>query len=153
MIVYESSTRSSPKKMRRLLLIAGALSVLTVNAASQCLDYEPSVVVLSGTIVRRTFPGPPNYESVAHGDSAELVWILRLTRPICVNVADHYDVHEDRQKELQLVLKPEFYKRFSHLVGNRVTARGTLFHAFTGHHHKKLLLTVAEIRKDFRTQL
>ena len=139
--------------MRRLLLIAGALSVFSLNAAAQCLDYEPSVVALSGTIVRQTFPGPPNYESVARGDRPERVWILRLARPVCVNVADHFDVHEDGQKQLQLVLKPEFYKRFSHLVGKRVTATGTLFHAYTGHHHRKLLLTVAEIRGGFRKQL
>src|ERR1041384_7028204 len=120
--------------MKRLLLIAATLTVLCAAAAAHCLDYEPSVVVLSGTIVRQTFPGPPNYESVARGDSAERIWILRLARPICLNVADRYDIHESGQKQLQLVLKPEFYKRFSHLVGKRVTATGTVFHAYTGHH-------------------
>jgi hypothetical protein len=139
--------------MRRLLLIAGALIVFSVNAAAQCLDYEPSAVALSGTIVRQTFPGPPNYESVARGDTPERVWILRLARPVCVNVADHYDIHEVGIKQFQLVLKPEFYRRFSHLVGKSATATGTLYHAYNGHHYKKLLLIVTEIRKGFRKQM
>jgi hypothetical protein len=30
-----------------------------------CLSYEPTLVPLTGTIIRRTLPGPPNYKSVA----------------------------------------------------------------------------------------
>ena|SRR5437763_16334425 len=139
--------------MRRLLLIVGAFSALCGTVAAQCLDYEPAVVHLSGTISRRTFPGPPNFQSVARGDNLERVWLLRLTQPICVNVADHFDFHEDRQREIQLVLTPESYQRFRHFVWQRVTATGTLFHAFDGHHHRKLLLTVTEIRGGSRRKL
>ena len=131
--------------MKRLLLIAATLTVLCAAAAAHCLDYEPSVVVLSGTLVRQTFPGPPNYESVARGDSAEQIWILRLRKGICVNVADHFDIHEAGQKQIQLVLEPEFYQRFRNFVGKGVTVTGTLFHAHTGHHYKKLLLTTTAI--------
>ena len=131
--------------MIRLLLIAGTLTVLYGSAAARCLDYEPAVVVLSGTLVRQTFPGAPNYESVARGDSAEQIWILRLRKGICVNVADHFDIHEVGQKQIQLVLDPEFFKGFRYFVGKRVTVTGMLFHAFTGHHHKKLLLTTTAI--------
>lgn len=133
--------------MRRLLFIAGALAVMSGSLQAQCLDYEPAVVSLSGTLVRQIFPGPPNYKSVAHGDAAERVWILRLRKPICVNVADHFDIHENGQKQVQLVLEPERYKRFRNLVGKQVTVMGTLFHAHTAHHHKKLLLTATKMRR------
>ena len=49
-----------------------------------CLSYEPSVVQLSGTVIRETFPGPPNYESIERGDKPEVLWWLVLSQPICM---------------------------------------------------------------------
>ena len=111
--------------------------------AGDCLKYEPAKVHLSGTIARETFPGPPNYESVASGDAAETIWVLRLSKPICTvsSSSDEINEAENDQSELQLVLEPAQYKRYRALVGRRVTATGTLFHAISGHHHKTLLLT------------
>lgn len=54
------------------------------NSPTTCLSYEPSVVQLTGTIIRKTFPGPPNYTNVKHGDSPERAWFLVLKQPICV---------------------------------------------------------------------
>ncbi len=45
---------------------------------SQCLSYEPNIVTLSGTLVRKTFPGPPNYESVKKGDKPESKLVSRF---------------------------------------------------------------------------
>jgi hypothetical protein len=58
-------------------LIAATVLVSTNSAMGQstslspCLSYEPAVVTLSGTLVRKTFPGPPNYKSVKKGDKPE----------------------------------------------------------------------------------
>ena len=71
-------------------IIALALLVLTSSSVgqttpqSECLSYEPSVVTLSGTLVRKTFPGPPNYDSVKKGDKPETVWFLDLREDVCV---------------------------------------------------------------------
>src|SRR5262245_14381421 len=54
-------------------------------ASSHCLSYEPSVVKLTGTLVRKTFPGPPNYEDISRGDRPETYWLLVLSRPACVD--------------------------------------------------------------------
>jgi hypothetical protein len=134
-------------KFQQALVIAGLLSAMSGPVRAQCLDYEPKVVNLSGTLVRQTFPGPPNYQSIARGDKAETFWILRLRKPVCVNVADHFDIHEEGQKQIQLVLEPKQYKQFRRLLGKRVTATGSLFHAHTAHHRKPLLFTTSEIRK------
>lgn len=133
--------------MMKLLLVAGALGVLSAPDCAQCLKYEPQSVTLSGTLVPQSFPGPPNYESTDKGDRRERVWILRLRKPICVEVADHFDVHEEGQTQVQLVLEPEQYTQCRKLIGKKVTATGTLFHSFNGHHHKRLLLTTREIRR------
>lgn len=54
------------------------------SVATKCLEYEPKVISLSGTLVRETHPGRPNYESIAGGDEPETIWVLRLKEAICV---------------------------------------------------------------------
>jgi hypothetical protein len=46
--------------------------------------YEPVVVKLTGIIKIETFPGAPNYESIAKGDVVELGHYLLLSHPIDV---------------------------------------------------------------------
>ena len=134
--------------MKRILAVGVFLYAVALNVAmAQCLDYGPKVVALSGTITRATFAGPPNFASVADGDKAEIIWVLKLEKPVCVLAANEIDVREDNQKEVQLVLSPEQYKEYKGLVGQRVHVTGTLFHAITGHHFKTLLLMTSEISK------
>jgi hypothetical protein len=138
-----------------LLVITGATGHSVKNAriftprsaATQCLQYEPKVVSLSGVIVRETHPGPPNFESIANGDEPRTIWVLKLNKAICVFASDDVNVKEDNEKEIQLALKDEQYKRYRSLLGREVTASGTLFHAITGYHHKRLLLTTDKIRR------
>ncbi len=138
------------KNMKRILIIVGLLSAVSLPSlvAAQCLEYEPKVVSLSGTLVRETHPGRPNYESVANGDEPETIWVLKLKEAVCVLASDEIDVKEDSETDIQLVLKPGQYKQYRNLVGQNVTAFGGLFHSHTGHHHKHLLLTTNEIRKN-----
>jgi hypothetical protein len=119
------------------------------GVVAQCLEYEPREVRLSGVLIRQTYPGPPNYESIKHGDAAETIWVLRLNQAICVvaSSSDEIDVRESNQKEIQLVLEPDQYKEYRNLVRQRVIVTGKLFHSHTGHHHKRLLLTTTSIRK------
>jgi len=122
--------------------------ILTLrSAATQCHEYEPKVVSLSGVIVRETHPGRPNYESIANGDEPETIWVLKLKKAICVLASDDINVKADNEKEIQLVLQAEQYKRYRRLLGQRVTASGTLFHSHTGHHHKTLLLKTDDMRR------
>ena len=113
----------------------------------QCLEYEPKVVSLSGVIILETHPGRPNYESIPNGDEPERIWVLKLKKSICVLASDDINVKADNEKEIQLALDAEQYERYRSLLGQRVTASGKLFHSFTGHHHKTLLLKTDEIRR------
>lgn len=124
---------------------------LSAQAQSACLKYEPAVVSLSGTVTLKTYPGPPNYESVADGDKPEKGWYLRLQKPICT-VEDASDPEmpyeaEANVSELQLVLIGKLYEQYkSQLrVGSQLKIMGTLFHAHTGHHHTPVLLEVKTI--------
>lgn len=139
----------TPRHILLLVVVTSAIGISTpVSVAAQCLAYEPKVVRLSGVIVRETHPGRPNFESIANGDEPETIWVLKLKKAICVLASDDINVEADNEKEIQLVLEAEQYRRYRRLLGQRVTVSGKLFHSHTGHHHKPLLLKTDEIRKQ-----
>lgn len=121
-------------------------SLLYLSAhAADCLKYEPDVVTLTGSLHRATFPGKPNFESVADGDEPETGFYLTLGQPICTRG----DSGPERQahaavKEIQLVLTEAQYASLGPKVGSQVQLRGQLFSSFTGHHHADVLLRVAQ---------
>lgn len=116
--------------------------------AQRCLSYEPNKVTLNGRIKREIFAGPPNYESIAKGDKSEAIWVLHLAKPICLKARGDWK-EEKNVADVQLVF-PEGerqYTRHKLLVGRKVVIVGSLFHAHTGHHHTKVLLTVTGLRR------
>jgi hypothetical protein len=141
------------KKLREFCLTALAYSLVALSyeaclgqagGETACLSYEPSVVTLKGTLIRKTFPGPPNYESIRKGDRPETYWLIELAEAICVNQdpkdPDLSPAHKDISM-VQLVVGPEVYKRQANLVGKHVVSSGTLFGAISGHHHTPVLLS------------
>jgi hypothetical protein len=137
-------------KAQKFIVLACAL-VLTLitdlSMGSQCLDYEPSIVELTGDLKRVVFPGPPNYESVKEGDEAEPYWVLYLDSAICVNGDPKSDFNTAECKTKSLQLLTSNYDKYRHLLGKRVTVKGMLTHSFTGHHHTPVMLGVRDIRK------
>lgn len=133
-----------------ILLLAATTAASSSDVTQGCLNYERETVTLRGRITRRTFAGPPNYESIVKGDDREQVWLLHLPKPICV-AAGADSPKETSVSDVQVVFsegKPQ-YDKYRSLVGHRVIASGTLFHAITGHHHTKVLLTVDRIKKRY----
>jgi hypothetical protein len=105
-------------------------------------------VKLDGTLIRKTFPGPPNYESVKKGDTPETYWLLNLFHPICVSKDEREpDLNPEQTGVgvIQLVVDPLLYKTHSRLIGKRVVTTGTLFGSHTGHHHAPVLLKVTSL--------
>lgn len=132
-----------------LLLLFGVGLSTKAMKPQVCLSYEPATVTLKGKISRKTFAGPPNYESVKKGDTPEPYWILHLIKPICMDANEKIIGGEKREKKvssLQLILSGEQYAQYKGLLGKRVEVSGKLMHAHTGHHHTKVLLTVKAIK-------
>ena len=127
-----------------LLVFVPIVSVAQVEIAG-CKSYEPTLVSLHGTLVRKTFAGPPNYRDIHKGDEPETAWLLKLESPICVDedkVQPDLNPSQKNVRKVQLVLNKEHSERANALLGKRVVAPGTLFGAHTGHHHTSVLLTV-----------
>ena len=116
-----------------------------------CQSYEPSEVQLTGTIIRKTFLGAPNYESIERGDKPEVAWLLVLSQPICIEKdKKDPDLNPEQKgiRKIQLVFRDATaYDTQKELLGKKVVAKGTLFGAHTGHHHTSVLLTVSTLTK------
>jgi Domain of unknown function (DUF4431) len=130
-----------------LIAISVALVAATSPAHAQCLSYAGKVQ-LAGMLERKTFPGPPEFESIAAGDARETVWLLSLDTPVCV-AADHRDTSginaaASSLKQVQLLLNEDQYKLYAKWIGTRVVLRGKLFGAATRHHRTPVLLEQVE---------
>ena len=130
------------------LLLAGHASELRPQS---CLHYGPSAVTLEGTLIRRPYPGPPNYESEREGDQRDTALILSIPRPICV-APDSASDEGDRQlesgvRELQLAIGTDsLWAQLRAAHSSRLRVTGELFHAISGHHRTRVLLWVIQIR-------
>ncbi|WP_164840467.1 DUF4431 domain-containing protein [Collimonas arenae] len=126
-----------------LLLLVQMRAVLA--APANCLRYEPETVTVTGKLHRETFPGRPNYESVANGDEPETGFYMSLEPTICtVGDIGQSEVAFKSVREIQLVLNKKQYAELRPKLGAVVRLRGQLFSAFTGHHHADVLLRVSE---------
>ena len=132
------------------LLLSAFSAVGQAQSQPDCLSYEPAVVRLRGILVRKTFPGPPNYESIKKGDRPEAYWLLDLLAPVCINAAAvEPDLNPARNgvHQIQLVVRSKQYSQYKSLLGKRVVATGTLFGQHTGHHHTPVLLTLRTLEE------
>jgi hypothetical protein len=122
---------------------------MPLRSQAACLRYQPDTVALTGTLSRRTEPGPPNFESVRGGDAPETYFYLDLPHRVCtIGAADSESANAAATgvTQVQLVFTQTSYHRLRPYVRRHqvVTLRGTLSAAISGHHHAPLLLTVTE---------
>jgi hypothetical protein len=114
--------------------------------AAYCLQYQP--VDLAGTLVRQTYPGPPDYKSLPKGDKPQVIWVLLLDRFICVVDPDPRYPREYGENEVQLVLEADQYEQYRDLLGKKVIVSGELLPggAAAGY-HKRLRIVASEINR------
>ena len=128
-----------------MFLIAAAFLHDVAAGEKNAYNYEPHKVELTGILIRKIFYGPPGYGEDPKTDKKEYAYIIKLEKPISAIAAEDDTTNEshDNVKEIQVVnikhisLKP--------LLQKRVTAKGTLFSAITGHHHTDVLINLEEI--------
>lgn len=131
--------------------------VLSVTSHMDCLaqrnrkllKYEPEKVTLVGRVVLKTFYGPPNYGENPKTESKESQYVLLLDSPVDVigSLNDPGNVAERGVRKVTLLVLDFKSHPVEPWRGRRVAVEGSLFHANTGHHHTKVLIEVASIRK------
>ncbi len=128
--------------MRFLIIIVILLFMLPAQVMAACYAYSPAIVKLSGRLERLTFAGPPNYEDVRNGDQPETGFYLSLRTAVCTTGDEtSSDAHpESSVVRIQLVLDKPGYDALRPFIGKRVSIKGMLFSAHTGHHHARVLM-------------
>jgi len=118
---------------------------------TECLKPAPEIVVLSGKLVRRTYPGPPNYADIKKGDEPETGFYLLLNEPVCY-VGDELSDPKQNVSLIQLVLDQKGYDELSPYLGKIIKLKGSLFGSHTGHHHTPILLEKIVLSEPINSQ-
>jgi hypothetical protein len=128
-----------------LCILAKALAA----SAAPCVELNfGQDVTIGGTLIMRTYAGPPNYQSIQRGDSPERVRILRLDKSVCL-----YPLANDRDNEIKLnvdevqliFLEPNFPRELPIDSLQPIFVTGQFFSAQSGHQHTPALLEVFSI--------
>ncbi len=134
-----------------IFLLISLVPIFATAAAKPALFYYgPANTTLDGILQTRVYPGPPNYESVKRGDLAETIWLIQLKRP--VTVLDDKDPTSNNEtetnvREIQLVIHSGRDQQIlENYIGRPIKLTGILFHAWSGHHHLKILMDVKSYR-------
>jgi Domain of unknown function (DUF4431) len=104
------------------------------------LPYEPETVVVTGTVQRALAYGPPGFGETPDEDAKKVFYSLQLAAPICVLGGDDSDQPAEgsiRQLQIAFINLPLDRS----LPGHQVRIISTLFHAMSGHHHTKVLIS------------
>ena len=113
--------------------------------------YGPEYEQLTGTVKYLTFPGRPNYTSIKEGDKAEKQPYLILDTTIDVKtrssgetkVTAQYDDENNIRLVQLIVMHLEDFKVIKE--GRRITVKGDISGAISGHHHAKVLIAVQKL--------
>jgi hypothetical protein len=132
-----------------MVLQFGILMGCRTLITHESLKYNSGEVALTGTIVKETFAGPPNYESIANGDEPEDYWILKLDKAVDVAAgADEMSQAESNVQRLQLVLGEGDYEKYRSLLDHPAMVKGTLFHQISVHHKTAVLIEVNDVQTN-----
>jgi hypothetical protein len=104
--------------------------------------YEPEEVELIGMLHKTVYPGPPEYMSVERGDHPEEVVILTLKDPIDVKATKDDDFNESERGVRELQVGFEDSMPTIDQMKESISLQGTLYHAHTAHHRRRVLMTV-----------
>jgi hypothetical protein len=119
---------------------------LTPSGCVRLTDH--GIVRATGRLSVRTFPGPPGYESVAHGDLAERVYLMKLPEPICIDDGDAgFADPTVRFETAQVSVSDDaLWPKLRDRIGRVVTVSGEAFAAFDGHHHAPMVIMANRIQ-------
>jgi hypothetical protein len=118
-----------------------------------CLRYQSSSNVLTGTVVATREFGPPNYGETPSMDEKVTVPVLKIDHPIRVCPSQRDEAGPDAVQEintLQIVTRSRFPIG---LYGSRIRVNGTLFPAQSGHHYTPVLIWASRIVRVANVQL
>jgi hypothetical protein len=113
-------------------------SLSAFAAPASCLDYGPAS--LTGSVVRQSYAGPPDYESTTRGDRPIVIYVLQLDHTLCISDSRVVGL---ATRELQLEWSAGDP---ASLLGRKVTVSGELIRG-GARHDKQFVIVAREINK------
>ncbi len=98
-----------------------------------------------GRLSLRHFPGPPNYTSIREGDKDDLVFILTLPQPVCIDARDFGQSQRFRTVHVWSLDKGVRGK-LHRMVGRRVIISGDGYPMDNANHRAPLVLNAKSVR-------
>lgn len=146
-IVAASCSEPKTETPAPIIIKAPAASepVAAPEQKTESYSYTDTAGIFTGTLIIETFWGPPSYGEDTLNDMKEICSILMLEKNI--------DIPADRSNEFNMAvvgldrLQLATGIKTKKFVNKKVTAKGQLFGAHTGHHHTAVLLDVKEIKE------
>jgi hypothetical protein len=143
--------------MKGLSVLIGAVALLWADASLADCAKEDSTIELEGTLSREAFPGPPNYQSIDHGDAPEIYLILTADGPreIC---STNYETGAQQSiglvQRFQLSISRKLLGGTLPIIGARTHVKGKIVIGETGHYHTPAALDVVafESRAGWRPE-
>jgi uncharacterized protein DUF4431 len=126
------------------------LGLVVLLLSDSCYHYTPAPVELTGRLIQRTLPGPPNYQSIARGDRPQVVDLLILDSPICT-VADYKGDNTDAFQgqdtvQVRRAAADSTWRDVRRLTGKHVAVAGTLSEWALGKDHTPVLIDPIGVR-------
>lgn len=117
-------------------------------ASQQDYEYGPTVSVITGTITKESFYGPPGYGEYPKTDKREEFYMLVLDKPVNViykgEVTDENDDYTHKGVS-KIQLLPADNIDLTNYKEKKVRLTGTFFWGHTGHHHTDVLMDVEKL--------
>ena len=132
-----------------IIVAAGAQPLARPGVVDSCYHYRPAPVSLTGRLIQRTLPGPPNYQSFARGDRPQIVDLLILDAPICT-IPDYKDSPNtdafQGQDTIQVRRAESTWREVRRLSGQHVVVKGTLAEWALGPDRTPVVIDPTEVR-------
>ncbi|RZI80467.1 MAG: DUF4431 domain-containing protein [Rubrivivax sp.] len=109
-------------------------------------NREHDTVTLTGHLSRKTYAGPPNFESIRRGDAREVTPVLLVKPALCIWMPGEGEDARGKAhhvKVIQLLDAEQLLPPEPSQGRHRFTGR--LMLAETGHHHEAVLMEVEAI--------
>jgi hypothetical protein len=131
----------------QFFFLIGLFTTMSVHGW-ETVFYEPEEVEVSGFLHETVYPGPPEYMSVEMGDRPEEAVILTLKEPINVEIKnrDEDGLNEPEKEVRELQVSFSDSGPSLNQMKKEIVLKGTLYHAHTAHHRRKVLMMVESWR-------
>jgi len=143
---------SAKAKALAVLLVAlpqpGLAQLSGGPASAGCVSVSGNSprATAEGHLTLQLFPGPPNYDSIAAGDTEERTFILKLPRRDCIDDGSDFADPSERLVTVHVsAASDSLMAVLRDSIGRQVAVSGEAFAAHTGHHHAPLVVVADSV--------